>query len=252
MVRINFPNEVAERLKFYVYRLIDPRDGQTFYVGKGKRNRIFQHATGALKKKSGDEDAADLKLQRIKEITSAGLQVAHVIHRHGIEDEKIAFQIEAAVMDAYPGLTNRVSGHGASDYGVRHVEEVIAEYSASPFEVQEPLILINITTSYSDETRNIYDSVRGCWRIDRNKAEAYRLVLAQRRGLVVGAFRPTRWVPATPAYFPWLDEDFPLRSGFEGEQAEIRIANLYVNRRVPEEYRARGAANPIRFITPAN
>ncbi|WP_250481199.1 hypothetical protein [Caballeronia sp. GAOx1] len=26
-----------------MYRLIDPRNGETFYVGKGKENRVFQH-----------------------------------------------------------------------------------------------------------------------------------------------------------------------------------------------------------------
>jgi uncharacterized protein len=86
-----FPVGVAERLKWYVYRLIDPRNGETFYVGKGWGDRIFQHAKGALTS-SGDEDATDLKSQRIKDITTtAGLEVAHVIHRHGIDSESVAF-----------------------------------------------------------------------------------------------------------------------------------------------------------------
>ena len=44
----NFAPEVIERLKWYVYRLVDPRSGETFYIGKGKGNRVFQHAKGAL------------------------------------------------------------------------------------------------------------------------------------------------------------------------------------------------------------
>ena len=52
-----FPVEVAERLKWYVYRLIDPRNGETFYVGKGQGDRIFQHVKGALAVGNG-EDAA--------------------------------------------------------------------------------------------------------------------------------------------------------------------------------------------------
>lgn len=31
----SFPPEVTAKLKAYVYRLIDPRNGETFYVGKG-------------------------------------------------------------------------------------------------------------------------------------------------------------------------------------------------------------------------
>jgi hypothetical protein len=140
-----FPSEVADRLKWYVYRLVDPRNGETFYVGKGKDNRVFQ-----------DEDAEDLKSQKIKEITTAGLEVSHVIHRHGIESEEVAFQIEGAVIDAYPGLKNRVGGHDSGDYGVRHAVEIIAEYMAEPFEPREPLILINIGKSYNDETSPHY------------------------------------------------------------------------------------------------
>ena len=37
-----FTAEVTEQLKYYVYRLIDPRNGQTFYVGKGKGNRLYE------------------------------------------------------------------------------------------------------------------------------------------------------------------------------------------------------------------
>ncbi len=105
-----FPPEVADRLKWYVYRLVDPRNGETFYVGKGKRDRVFQHVKSALAA-SEDEDATALKYRRIKDIRAAGFEVAHVIHRHGIESEEVAFRIEGAVLDAYPGLTNETGGH---------------------------------------------------------------------------------------------------------------------------------------------
>lgn len=42
-----FPPEVCAKLEHYVYRLIDPRNGETFYVGKGQDNRIFAHVEGA-------------------------------------------------------------------------------------------------------------------------------------------------------------------------------------------------------------
>ena len=41
-----FPLGVAEQLRGCVYRLIDPRNGETFCVGKGRGNRIFSHAKG--------------------------------------------------------------------------------------------------------------------------------------------------------------------------------------------------------------
>jgi hypothetical protein len=40
-MRDRFPPGVAAKLKYYVYRLIDPRNGETFYVGKGKEDRVF-------------------------------------------------------------------------------------------------------------------------------------------------------------------------------------------------------------------
>ena len=65
----SFPAEVALRLKTYVYRLIDPRNGETFYVGKGQGDRVFSHIRGE-EKLEGDE--LDNKLKRIREIRVAG------------------------------------------------------------------------------------------------------------------------------------------------------------------------------------
>ena len=240
-----FPAGVAEQLYWYVYRLIDPQNGETFYVGKGRGDRIFQHARGELK---ASEDTSDLKYQRIKAIRAAGLDVGHVIHRYCIETENIALQIEAALIDAYPGLTNRNSGHGSGDYGCRHVKEIIDEYSAEPFVAHEKLILISIGKTYSEEGRSVYDAVRAAWKINKNKAEGYSLVLAQCQGIVRGAFRSTRWMIGSKANFPWMPEDRLDRLGFEGTEAENETKTLYVNKRVPDGLRRRGAANPIRFV----
>ena len=116
----HFPPSVAERLKFYVYRLIDPRNGETFYVGKGRGDRVFHHARGKVKAlaKDPDEDEVDAKIQRIREINAAGFSVAHVIHRHGIDDRRVAYEIEAALIDAYPGLTNKVTGQTNSAWPI--------------------------------------------------------------------------------------------------------------------------------------
>lgn len=217
-------------------------------MGKGQRDRIFQHAKAALSAAT-DEDIADLKFNRIKDICSTGLEVGHVIHRHNIEQEEVAFQIEAALIDAYPGLTNQVGGHGSGDYGCRHVEQIIAEYAAEPFTVREPLILISIARSYEEEGKDIYDAVRGVWRVNINKAKNFKLVLAHRHGVVVGAFRPTEWLPATKGNFPWLTEDIPGRFGFVGRPADPETESIYKKKRVPDKFRRKGAANPARFVS---
>ncbi len=45
---MRFSQEVCEKLGYYVYRLVDPRNGETFYVGKGRNNRVFAHTERAL------------------------------------------------------------------------------------------------------------------------------------------------------------------------------------------------------------
>ena len=142
------------------------------------------------------------KLQRIRDIRAVGLEVGHVVHGHGIDREEAAYEVEAALIDAYPGLTNRAGGHGSGDYGSRHVEEIIAQYAAEEFEVNEPLMLIFIGTYYQrDSISGIYDAVRCAWRVNRGRIDQYKLVLAHMRGLVVGAFRPEEWLPATRGHF---------------------------------------------------
>ena len=40
-------NNLSNNRKYYVYRLVDPRTLQTFYVGKGCGDRVFQHVKDA-------------------------------------------------------------------------------------------------------------------------------------------------------------------------------------------------------------
>ena len=252
MARDNFPDGVADQIKWYVYRLIDPRNGETFYIGKGRGNRIFAHAKGLTEVEDDvvDDGILDPKLQRIRDIQAAGLEVSHVIHRHGLSNSKLAFEVEAAVIDAYPGLTNQANGHGSGEYGSRHVEEIITEYAGEEFQVKEDLILISIGVYYylRDDP---YDAVRYAWKVNRNRVEQHKLVLARLRGLVVGAYRPTKWLPATRENFPDLAnryDDFgeePHLLGFVGGRAED-VWDDYVGKRVPERFPR--FQNAIRYL----
>lgn len=239
----SFPPEVAARLQTYVYRLIDPRNGETFYVGKGQGNRVFSHIR-AEHNLEGDE--VDNKLRRIREIRLAGFEVAHVIHRHGL-DGKTALEVEAALIDAYPGLTNIAGGTGAADFGAMHAKEIIQRYSAEPAEFRHRALLISVNRSAAG--RSLYDATRYAWKISKAKAKKADVILATMQGLIVGAFIADEWLDATPENFPGRagDEGAPGRLGFVGREAPDDIKQLYIGKRVPDEYRKRGAANPVRY-----
>lgn len=92
-------------MRFYVYELIDPRDGATFYVGKGQRKRIDAHEVEARNGKRSR------KCERIRDIEASGLSVRKMKVAH-FEDEKEAYLAEAQLVDHYglENLTNSIPG----------------------------------------------------------------------------------------------------------------------------------------------
>lgn len=242
---MTFPREIFDQLKFYVYRLIDPRSGQTFYVGKGRGNRVFDHAAGTAKVEDLGENDDDfsLKLQHILSIRNAGFEVQHVVHRHGLTEDE-AFEVEAALMDAYDGLTNIASGRGSSERGARHAKQIIETYAAKATDFKHSVVAISVRRS--SEYQSWYEAVRGCWKIDRNRASSVDYVLAESEGVVGEVFLAEKWVEAEPEYCDWLETGIPGRSAFIGKVAPQDIRDLYVRTRLPA--RQRGAAYPIRYF----
>jgi len=237
-----FTNQVAEKLRYYVYRLIDPRNGETFYIGKGVGNRVFAHVKGEL---GSDVDALTEKLQRIRDIRVDGFEVGHVIHRHGM-DEPTAFEVEAALIDAYPEATNTMSGRASDESGLMHANQIVERYEAKEAVFRHKAVLININRS-ATEKDSIYEAVRYAWKIDPKKAAKADIVLAVLQGLIVGIFIADRWLIATPANFPGTSVEREGRWGFEGQDAPAHITKEYLRRRLPDSMRKRGAANPVKY-----
>ncbi|MFD2676291.1 LEM-3-like GIY-YIG domain-containing protein [Camelimonas lactis] len=260
-----FSEEVCARLGNYVYRLIDPRNGETFYIGKGRNNRVFDHAAGVTAVNTADlvpdDDLPDSggpkpqpKLERIRAILNAGLEVVHVIHRHEL-DNKSVFEVEAALIDAFPGLTNIAGGHGSGDRGPMHYQEIIDKFSLPVLEDEPPhkLVLININKLENrSDSAEIYRLARYCWRIAPARAERADYVLAVVRGVVVGAFRPHAWMSATKENFPeipYADNTEAHRFGFSGESAAADIWDRYVGPRGKRVVNPalRHSQNPVRY-----
>lgn len=236
-----FPSEVKEKINYYVYRLIDPRNGETFYVGVGKDDRIFQHIQA---ERSLGSDSKGNKLERIRAIHLAGLQVCHVIHRHGME-RVTAEAVEAALIDAYPGLTNKQMGRGSDGKGPMHVKEILNKYCAEVAEIKHKVLFINI--SKSCRQMPIYEAVRYAWVLDPLRAEKAQYILATVEGLIKGAFVASKWLDANAENFPGR-EPKPGCFGFEGKEAPEEIRNMYEFKRVPEKYRRKkGDSNPIKY-----
>lgn len=271
----SFPAGVRENLKFYIYRLIDPRDGSTFYIGKGRGDRVFQHAT-ALDARAVAQDAAldldnddpqaaheealdsqeereNLKIDIIRQIHGAGLKVIHVIHRHGMENAETAYEVEAALIDAYAGLANKNAGQGSTDRGPMHAWQIVNKYALPSVEPRsgDKLILININSWEDIGDEELLDRVRYAWRISKHRAEKADYVLAVTQGVVRGVFVPEKWLPATPEHFPppRFEGPRPPRIGFHGKKAPADIWIHYVGasgKRLPEHMRNRGK-NPVRY-----
>jgi hypothetical protein len=132
-----------------------------------------------------------------------------------------------------------------NDYGVMHAMEIVQRYCAEPAVFKHKAMLISINRS-ATEAASLYEATRYAWKIRKSKAEQSEVILATWHGLIVGAFTANKWLVATTVNFPGR-KGVPDRFGFEGQEAPSEFQKLYVNKRVPEEYRKPGAANPIKY-----
>ncbi|PIZ62884.1 hypothetical protein COY17_01680 [Candidatus Saccharibacteria bacterium CG_4_10_14_0_2_um_filter_52_9] len=228
-----------EHLKYYVYLLIDPRDNQIFYVGKGKGNRINSHRLDAL---VFGEDKSE-KLSRIIEILSDEVKdddIVLKVLRHGLS-EKEALEVEAAVIDLLRDqLTNIVSGHHSDKQGLSTIQELEIYYQAEPAVFNEPVMLININDKYQacKNLDEIYEATRSAWRVSLIRANQIKIVCATYRGIIRGVFEVENW------------QKHKRRDGryeFIGRPADARTTTRYINHSI-EEYQKTGSQNPVKYV----
>ena len=235
----SFPAHVQEKLKYYVYRLIDPRNGSTFYIGKGKGNRVFSHA--ALATNSPDFKKGEIPCtDRIREIRSVNLEPTHIIHRHGMS-EREAFEVEAALIDAFDGrLTNVAMGYGSQDRGPAHVQQLIEDYGVEviEFKPRDKIMVIKIKLETQCQF-GTYQAVRASWKVKLSKAQQAKVILAAVNGICRGVYVECKWCESKghPGPSP--------RYEFDGTVAPEDIADKYLGKRLPNKMTQKGAANPI-------
>lgn len=235
---------VEERLKFYVYLYIDPRNDTVFYVGKGRGNRIFDHL---------NDTSESEKRRVIRELYAAGLKPKLEVLVHGLENEMDALRIEAAVIDLLGrhNLTNQVRGWGSQIVGRASLEELNALYGAAPVQIDDPVLLIRINQlyRYGMSALELYEATRGIWLLGERR-ESARYALAIFRGVVREVYQIDTWHRAGSTSYltrSRADIENPIRWEFTGTVADTGVRHKYVNGNV-KVYFPEASQNPIRYV----
>ena len=260
---MKFSKECISKLGYYVYRLVDPRNGQTFYVGKGYGNRVYDHVSSANKSakefyetfgtdkenkllRSTDKDAEYYaKLSRIRDIQSDGLEVIHIIQRYGM-NEKTAFEVEAALIDLYglDMLTNEINGHHGERgmFYTEKLKQILETKEYEDIDKYKPYMIIKVTQSsldYNDGNR--YEATRKWWKnIDPAKANKCKYILSVTDSIV-------RAVYVNPIWDKNTNEE-NRRAFIATECKDINVLKHFLDKKIPsQKYIKRGQANPCLY-----
>lgn len=207
-----FSTAIIEKINYYIYCLVDPRNQNIFYIGKGIGNRVFQHAQGALTCKTNEND----KISLINDIHKDGLEPLYYILRHNIKEEKQALEYEALAIDLLSivkpnqqPLTNIQGGTYSSEKGLMSLSELKHIYDPQELKTDLPVVLITINKNYkklkqqiksgeidkSQIEKEIYERTRGYWKTGLRREKA-KYAIAVYRGWTLAAYEISYWIEA--------------------------------------------------------
>ncbi len=136
------------------------------------------------------------------------------------------------------------AGHQTDYYGIKTVNELIRQYNAPPLQkLHHRLIIININKRYADTKSNmsVYEATKQAWVISEKRLSKIEYALAEFQGIIIGVFKVREWYKVITN-----NNKRNNRWGFNGEEAEIDIKSLYLNKSIAH-VKKKGAINPIRF-----
>ena len=247
--------------EYYVYGLVDPRNNNLFYVGKGTGNRVFQHVIES----GNNPESEKLKLQTIKNIENSGNKVQHILINWGLTESE-AFASEASLINltnylSEDALTNIVTGHHSS--GCMSVEEIEKIYGAkllSAEDIKHKLLVIKVNKLYNRHmsATETYDIVRGIWNASIIRASQADYVLGVYNSLIIACYKPNRWYKVsecTVDKLPKHTQDSDLsnmqnRIFFECDNFETLDENqlFYLNKSIENMKHIQKSQNPISYI----
>ena len=219
---INTLGSGDDKEKYYVYALCD-NNHKPFYIGKGEGDRITQHENGQgtekqrieelLKNDQISREEYDCILNnmsgKFKRIGELGQNnVKKVIIKWGLTEEE-AFAAESSLINLCKfmniELTNIANGHASKKEKLcraenktkaRTLEDFKRECAAETVKItntnEHPKILfLKINNSYNSSMSDddIYDSVRGFWRIGQDTIAKTEYVFAVYNSQVVGTYK---------------------------------------------------------------
>lgn len=185
---------------FYVYCLMDPRNDECFYVGKGKGNRIFKHKQDAQRQLLyedifREENKDNLKFNRINEICSNDLNVLGYIISYGLTESE-AFSAENVLINFLnltnkTTLTNMINGHGSKAYLVEDLENEFGYDSINleNINTNELILAVKIRDAFlldKDESKrdrnNLKSRTLGNWIIGKDKIHKIKYIIGINTG----------------------------------------------------------------------
>ena len=214
--------------EYYVYGLVDPRNNNLFYVGKGTGNRVFQHVIES----GNNPESEKLKLQTIKNIENSGNKVQHILINWGLTESE-AFASEASLIN----LTNYLSE-----------------------DIKHKLLVIKVNKLYNRHmsATETYDIVRGIWNASIIRASQADYVLGVYNSLIIACYKPNRWYKVsecTVDKLPKHTQDSDLsnmqnRIFFECDNIETLDENqlFYLNKSIENMKHIQKSQNPISYI----
>lgn len=249
-----FSYEVQKELKYYVYAYFKPNEQYPFYIGKGKGNRVFSHLVDAQKiclaNTEESESNFNDKLQIIIKLLKSGVEPRIEILYHGL-DEKEAQVAEAIAIDLFSkdSLTNIQRGYHAREFGRGDINSIIMRYDSEEVTIDEKAILIKIN-DYIDPDKyavKLYDRVRSCWNIKKERAEKAKLVFAVHQGKILEIYEPAAWVQgyATMRFDGIYRDTEEKRIEFVGKVASQDVRGRYRGKKIKDYVKSR---NPCQYI----